>query len=99
MRTLLVLVPLAVASSCGSPDSPSDEGLSSNMTLHNVTELVENAPLRDELDAECAKWKGSQRPPMSWPSVVVQNCNSVDGAKQFIRSKKDIEELRKGMGI
>ena len=48
---------------------------------------------------DCEKWKASQRPPASWPSVVVNNCNSVDLANQLLREKKDREEFKKGMGI
>ncbi len=47
----------------------------------------------------CEKWKASQRPLASWPSVAVNNCNNVDTANQLIQAKKDRDEFKRGMGI
>ncbi|AOF95413.1 hypothetical protein [Sphingobium sp. RAC03] len=73
--------------------------LRSDMPLRDVAFYTENQPQRQEMEAVCADWKSSQRPPASWPSIVVSTCNNVDTANELLRSRKDRDEFKKGMGV
>ena len=99
-NSLVSLALMALASGC-SPSEKQQTGddLRSDMPLRDATYYMENKGEREEMQGICQKWKASQRPPASWPSVIVSNCNSVDTANQLQQSKKDREEFRKGMGL
>ncbi len=85
---------------CGTKESGSDQGqLRSDMPLRTAKYYSEHQSELAETDAICTNWKASQRPPASWPAVVVNNCNSVDAAKTMLRNKADTDKLRKEAGI
>lgn len=100
-RKRLVLVALlALVPGCSpSEQQQTGDGLRSDMPLRDATYYMEHQSEREEMQSVCQKWKASQRPPASWPSVVVSNCNNVDTSNQLLQSKKDREEFRKGMGL
>ena len=90
--------PFVVAlAGCGSNEStPSGEPeLRSDMPLQTAAYYMEHRDALTEMDSICTDWKGSQRPPMSWPSIVVNNCNNVNTAKTAIRNKSETEKLRR----
>lgn len=95
------LVPIVlVLTACGSKGSSSTEGnLRSDMPLRTAKFFIENSAERASVDAICTNWKASQRPPASWPSVVVENCNNVDTAKTLLRNKAETDKLRREAGI
>lgn len=95
------LVPMILAlAACGSKDSPSNQGeLRSDMPLRTAKYYMENRGELADIDAICTAWKASQRPPMSWPSVVVNNCNNADTARTMLLNKAETEKLRKEAGI
>lgn len=99
-RAATVSMATAALAAC-SPSERQQTGddLRSDMPLREATYYVEHEEDRVEMAGICEKWKASQRPPASWPSVVVNNCNNVDTAKQILQSKKDLSEFKKGMGI
>lgn len=100
-RAVAVIVAIvALAAGC-SPSERQQTGddLRSDMPLRDAPFYMQHDQERAEMAGDCEKWKASQRPPASWPSVVVNNCNSVDLANQLLREKKDREEFKKGMGI
>ncbi|GEM_PF-1240348 len=100
MRAATVILAIGALVSC-SPSERQQTGddLRSDMPLRDATYFTQHEQDRVEMAGICEKWKASQRPPASWPSVVVNNCNNVDTAKQLIQSKKDQDEFKKGMGI
>ena len=95
------LVPFVLTlAACGSKDSPASQGdLRSDMPLRTAKYYMDNQGELAETDAICTTWKASQRPPASWPAVVVNNCNNVDTAKTLLRNKADTDKLRKEAGI
>jgi len=95
------LLPCLMAlAACGTKESGSDQGnLPSDMPLRTAKYYMENKVELAEKDAICTTWKASQRPPASWPAVVVNNCNNVDTAKTLLRNKADTDKLRKEAGI
>lgn len=95
------LLPCLMAlAACGTKESGSDQGnLRSDMPLRTAKYYTENKAELAETDAICTSWKASQRPPASWPAVVVNNCNNVDTAKTLLRNKADTDKLRKEAGI
>lgn len=97
--TMVAAVFALVAGCSPSEQQQTGDGLRSDMPLREATYYVENEKDRIDMQGICEKWKGSQRPIASWPSVVVSNCNNVDTAKQLIQSKKDRDEFKKGMGL
>lgn len=101
MTKALWLTPCILAlASCGTKDSSPDQGeLRSDMPLRTAKYYVEHQDDLAETDAICRTWKASQRPPASWPAVVVSNCGNVDGAKSLLRNKADTDKLRKEAGI
>lgn len=100
MRAATVSLAIFALASC-SPSERQQTGddLRSDMPLRDATYYTQHEQERVEMAVVCEKWKASQRPPASWPSVVVSNCNDVDTANQLIQSKKDRDEFKKGMGI
>lgn len=90
-----VLGPLVLVAGC----SPSGPKLESDIPLRSTAYLIENPQEMERLGVICEQWKGSQEPPMSWPSVVVQTCNNLDFARQMLRRKKDTEKLRRELGV
>lgn len=90
---------VALASCSPSERQQTGDDLRSDMPLRDATYYTQHEQERVEMAGTCEKWKASQRPPASWPSVVVNNCNNVETANQLIRSKKDRDEFKKGMGI
>lgn len=100
MRAAFVSLAVVTLASC-SPSERQQTGddLRSDMPLRDATYFTQHEQERVEMAGICEKWKASQRPPASWPSVVVSNCNNVDTANQLIQSKKDRDEFKKGMGI
>lgn len=101
MTKALWLFPCLLAlAACGTKESGSDQGnLRSDMPLRTAKYFMENQDDLAETDTVCATWKASQRPPASWPAVVVNNCNNVDAAKTLLRNKADTDRLRKEAGI
>ncbi|WP_144037201.1 hypothetical protein [Sphingomonas sp. TZW2008] len=101
MTKALWLFPCLLAlAACGTKESDSDQGkLRSDMPLRTAKYFTENQGELAETDAVCTTWKASQRPPASWPAVVVNNCNNVDTAKTLLRNKADTDRLRKEAGI
>lgn len=100
LRAATVSLAIVALASC-SPSERQQTGddLRSDMPLRDPPYFVQHEQERVEMAGTCGKWKASQRPLASWPSVVVNNCNNVDTANQLIRSKKDRDEFKKGMGI
>lgn len=91
---------LVLLSGCSpSEQKQTGDDLRSDMPLRDAHYFVDHESDRKEMSSICTKWKGSQRPITSWPSVVVSNCNNVDTANQLIQSKKDQDEFKRGMGI
>jgi len=88
---------IVVLAGCGTKEGePSaDNGLRSDVELKSAAFYMEHRDALAEMDAICTDWKGSQRPPMSWPSVVVNNCNNVDTAKTAIQNKSETDKLRR----
>jgi hypothetical protein len=100
IRAATVSLAIITLASC-SPSERQQTGddLRSDMPLRDASYFMQHEQERAEMAGVCEKWKASQRPPASWPSVVVSNCNNVDTANQLIQSKKDRDEFKKGMGI
>lgn len=100
IRAATVSLAIITLASC-SPSERQQTGddLRSDMPLRDANYFMQHEQERAEMAGVCEKWKASQRPPASWPSVVVSNCNNVDTAHQLIQSKKDRDEFKKGMGI
>lgn len=73
--------------------------LRSDLPLRDTQYLINHREELQTINSMCATWKQSQRPPSSWPAVVVSNCNNADGAAQFIRSTEERAKFRKEMGI
>jgi hypothetical protein len=85
---------------CGTKESGSGQSsLRSDMPLRTAKYYMDNQGELAETDAICTTWKASQRPPASWPAVVVNNCNNVDTAKTLLRNKADTDKLRNEAGI
>jgi|AntDeeMinimDraft_5_1070356.scaffolds.fasta_scaffold41804_2 hypothetical protein len=79
---------------CGSnTTSAPDNELRSDMPARTVGYYVANNAEMREMDAICDTWKASQRPVATWPSVIFQNCNNVDGAKQSLSRRADTDKL------
>lgn len=88
-----------VLAGCGSRTSSSNtDGLQSDLPLQSVSYYVTNPAELAKMDGICTAWKGSQRPPASWPAVVVSNCNNVDAAKGEVVRNKEREKLLKEAG-
>ena len=83
---------LLAACSPSGPQEP-ENGLRSDMPLRTTVYLVDHPQELAELKTICDRWKGSQQPPMSWPSVVVQNCNSSDAARTSLMNRAENEKL------
>lgn len=100
LRAAIVSLAIVALASC-SPSERQQTGddLRSDMPLRDATYFTQHEQERVEMVAICEKWKASQRPLASWPSVVVNNCNNIDTANQLIQSKIDRDEFKKGMGI
>ena len=99
-KCLEIALVLAFVTGCSSSEKDqTGDDLKSDMPLRDVAFYTDNQPQRQEMEAVCSDWKSSQRPPASWPSVVVSTCNNVDTANELLRSKKDRDEFKKGMGV
>jgi hypothetical protein len=100
LRAATVSLAIVALASC-SPSERQQTGddLRSDMPLRDAPYFAQHEQERVEMARICEKWKSSQRPLASWPSVVVNNCNNVDTANQLIQAKKDRDEFKKGMGI
>ena len=91
---------LLTLAACGTKESKSDESnLRSDMPLRSAKYFMQNKDELTEVDTICTAWKASQRPPLSWPAVVVNNCNNVDTAKTLLLNKKETDKLRREAGI
>jgi len=91
---------LTFVSGCSqSEQNQTEDDLRSDMPLRDAAFYMKNQPQRQEMETVCADWKSSQRPPASWPSIVVSTCNNVDTANELLRSRKDRDEFKKGMGV
>lgn len=95
----LVLTFLAVAGCSPSEKSQKGEDLRSDIPLRTILYLSEHPYEAKEIQAMCDRWKGSQRPISSWPSVVTQNCNNVDAARLRNLQRDQSERMKKQMGI
>src|SRR3546814_1678260 len=65
------------------------------MPLRSAKYFMQNKDELTEVDTICTAWKASQRPPLSWPAVVVNNCNNVDTAKTLLLNKNETDKLRR----
>ena len=101
MTKVLWLAPIILAlAACGTKESKSDESnLRSDMPLRSAKYFMQNKGELTEVDTICTAWKASQRPPLSWPAVVVNNCNNVDTAKTLLLNKNETDKLRREAGI
>jgi hypothetical protein len=101
MTKALWLFPCLLAlAACGTKESGSDQGnLRSDMPLRTAKYFMDNQDELAEADTVCTTWKASQRPPASWPAVVVNNCTNMEAAKTLLRNKADTDRLRKEAGI
>ncbi|KMS51781.1 hypothetical protein ACNFJ7_17645 (plasmid) [Sphingomonas sp. HT-1] len=91
---------LLTLAACGTKESKSDESnLRSDMPLRSAKYFMQNKDELTEVDTICTAWKASQRPPLSWPAVVVNNCNNVDTAKTLLLNKNETDKLRREAGI
>jgi hypothetical protein len=95
----IVIAIMAVAGCTKSEEEQGSDSLKSDMQLRDAAFYVDHQAEREEMEAVCIQWKSSQRPPASWPSVVVATCNNVDTANQLLRTRKDRDEFKKGMGV
>jgi len=100
IRAATVSLAIATLASCSpSEQQQTGDDLRSDMPLRAAIFYTQHEQERVKMAGLCEKWKASQRPPASWPSVVVNNCDNVDTANQLIQSKKDRDEFKKGVGI
>lgn len=76
-----------------------DAPLTSDMTLRSVQYFVEHQDEALEVRKACDAWKGSQRPVMSWPSVVMQNCENEGTAHATILQRKNNDHMMQQMGV
>ena len=97
--TTVIIAIVALAACSPSERQQTGDDLRSDMPLRDANYYTQHEQERVEMASICETWKASQRPPASWPAVVVNNCNNVDTARQLIQSKKDRDEFKKGMGI
>lgn len=67
--------------------------LRSDMPARSIRYYTKNRSEMNEMDGLCEAWKASQRPPLSWPSVVMTNCNNVQGAKHSISNRAENQKL------
>lgn len=97
--TSVIFASVALAACSPSERQQAGDDLRSDMPLRDAAHYTQHEQERVEMAGICETWKSSQRPPASWPSVVVNNCNNVDTARQLLQSKKDQDEFKRGMGI
>lgn len=98
-KVVWLIAPILALSACGGEKTPSsDGGLRSDMPARSASYYMQNRVDLTQDEKICDAWKGSQRPPLSWPAVVVNNCNNVDTAKTLLRNKADAEKLRREAG-
>lgn len=95
------LFPVAFGlAACGTKEANSDQGgLQSDMPLRTVKYYMENSDELAKTEEVCTAWRASQRPPASWPAVVVSNCNNSNTARTLLRNKSDTDKLRKEAGV
>lgn len=99
-RGLCLLPCLLMLAACGTSEPGTERSEPrSDMPLRTAQYYTDNRSEMAEVDAICTDWKASQRPPASWPAVVVNNCNNVDAAKTLLRNKADTDKLRREAGI
>lgn len=95
-----VVIVLGLLAGCSkSEQQQTGDALRSDMPLHDAAYYLANDADRIEMQGVCNQWKASQRPPLSWPSIVAETCNNVATANEEIRSKKDRASFKSGMGI
>lgn len=91
---------LLLLAACGTNESGTDQAeLRSDMPLRTAKYFMENQAELNQVDSICTEWKASQRPPASWPAVVVNNCNNADTAKTLLLNKAETDKLRREAGI
>ena len=95
----LVLISLILPACTPTEKAHNGDALRSDTPLRSTKYFVENDRDREEMDAVCTAWKGSQRPITSWPAVVTENCNNMDSAKYQIIQKREREKFKRQMGI
>jgi hypothetical protein len=95
----VALAVMSIAGCTKSEEKQAGDGLRSDMPLRDVAFYADHQPERGEMETVCAQWKSSQRPPASWPSIVVSTCNNVDSANELLKSRKDRDDFKKGMGL
>lgn len=69
-----------------------------HMELHTVKELLGDPKLFAQIDAQCARWKGPQQSPASFPAVVITTCNNLNGAKTFKAGQAERKQLLREAG-
>lgn len=99
-KGLWIIPCLLVLAACGTKEEgKSQDNLRSDMPLRSAKYLMDHKDELAEIDAICTAWKASQRPPLSWPAVVVNNCNNADTARTLLLNKAETDKLRKEAGI
>ncbi|MFC0206491.1 hypothetical protein [Novosphingobium soli] len=99
-KGLWIIPGLLVLAACGKNDSvPENRELRSDMPARMTKYYLQHRDELAEMDKICGAWRASQRPPASWPAVVIGNCNSVNAAKTSISNGAETDKLRKEAGI
>lgn len=94
MNKALSLIPLLLTLlACEKKTGSNASELRSDMPARSVRYYKENPSEMIEMDGVCEDWKASQRPLLSWPSVVISNCNNVQGAKRSIANRGENKKL------
>lgn len=99
-RSAIVILLLCGLAACTQSEKAQDGSeLRSDLPLRDTKYLIDHPAELQTINSMCGTWKQSQRPPASWPSVVVSNCNNAEGANEYIRSTEERAKFRKEMGI
>jgi hypothetical protein len=100
-RSLAIMVGAAalVAGCTPSEEAQTGNDLRSDIPLRSVDYFVAHEDEAAEMRGVCDRWKASQRPIGSWPSVVTTNCNNVGLAANRKLNNRENDKLKKQMGI
>jgi hypothetical protein len=87
------LIPLLLTLMACEKTDPQGSELRSDMPARTIKYYTQNQSEMRDMDSVCDAWKASQRPVASWPSVVMTNCNNIQGAKRSISNRTENEKL------
>lgn len=94
------LCPAGLILACTPAEQQQDaDGLTSDMPLYAVKDLMARPGLLAEVRAVCDKWNASQRPMAAMPAVVSNNCKNADFARRMVLQGQETEKLRREAGI